>query len=181
MRVVAGQLRGKRLFAPSDQTIRPTSDRTREAMFDLLGPAFRGRQALDLFSGTGALGIEALSRGFERALFVEKDRRSIALLKKNLAHCQLEAQSRVEPLDVFRFLERPHLWGEFDLVLLDPPYGQGHAERTLALLGSGSFVCAGGVVICEGERELTLEDQYASLSRIKHRLYGGASVHLYEK
>ncbi len=181
MRVVAGKLRGKRLFTPADEEIRPTSDRTREAIFDLLGPTRRGRQVLDLFSGTGALGIEALSRGFERALFAERDRRALSLLQKNLEHCRLTAQSLVEPVDVLRFLQKPHPWGAFDLALLDPPYRQGLVERTLTALASGSWLSEIGVVVCEGERELTLEERYGPLVQIKHRVYGSASVHLFEK
>jgi len=181
MRVVAGQLRGKRLFTPADSAIRPTADRTREAMFNLLGPAWRGRLVLDLFSGTGALGIEALSRGFEKALFVEKNRAAIALLTRNLTLCRLEPRSQIESVDVFRFLEKPHLWGAFDLVLLDPAYGKGHVERTLALLGGGPWVSPAGKVVCEGERELTIQEQYGCLTRVKHRVYGSASVHLFER
>ena len=117
MRVVAGGFKGRRLHAPRGARTRPTADRVREALFSMLGDV-SGARVLDLYAGSGALGIEALSRGAESATFVERDRHALAALRRNLDAVGADAQ--VIPRDVERFLARPE--GTFDLVFCDPPY-----------------------------------------------------------
>ena len=117
MRVVAGEFKGRRLVAPPGSRTRPTADRVREALFSMLGDV-SGARVLDLYAGSGALGIEALSRGAEAAVFVERDRAALTALQRNLeATC---ARGEVRRQDVARFLARPE--GTFDLVFCDPPY-----------------------------------------------------------
>jgi 16S rRNA (guanine966-N2)-methyltransferase len=120
MRVVAGEFMGRRLHAPRGARTRPTADRVREALFSMLGDV-SGARVLDLYAGSGALGIEALSRGAASAVFVERDRRALAALRRNLA--VVGAEAAVRPQDVARFLARPE--GMFDLVFCDPPYDDG--------------------------------------------------------
>ena len=161
---------------PSDR-IRPTSDRIREAIFDLLGPpgenqAFGG-SVLDLFAGTGALGIEALSRGFETAVFVERDRVALGLIRENLARCGYEGRCRVEEKDTFRFLDVLDAAAPFALVLLDPPYNQQLVARSLGHLAGSRWV------VCEGERDLELPELVGTFERAKHKHYGDTSVHIY--
>lgn len=117
VRVVAGEFKGRRLHAPRGARTRPTADRVREALFSMLGDV-SGARVLDLYAGSGALGIEALSRGAESAVFVERDRRALAALRRNLDAVGAEAEVRQQ--DVAGFLGRPE--GTFDLVLCDPPY-----------------------------------------------------------
>ena len=117
MRVVAGEFKGRRLVAPRGTRTRPTADRVREAVFSMLGDV-SGARVLDLYAGSGALGIEALSRGAESALFVERDQRAVAALGRNLEAVGADADVRRQ--DVLRFLARPE--GTFDLVFCDPPY-----------------------------------------------------------
>ena len=117
MRVVAGDFKGRPLRAPRGAATRPTADRVREALFSMLGDV-SGARVLDLYAGSGALGIEALSRGAESALFVESDRRALASLRRNLESVGVDAAIRQQ--DVARFLARPE--GKYDLVLCDPPY-----------------------------------------------------------
>jgi len=117
VRVVAGEFKGRRLHAPRGARTRPTADRVREALFSMLGDV-SGARVLDLYAGSGALGIEALSRGAESAVFVERDRRALAALRRNLDAVGAEAEVRQQ--DVARFLGHPE--GTFDLVLCDPPY-----------------------------------------------------------
>src|SRR5947209_2339665 len=119
MRVVAGEVKGHRLKAPAGMETRPTSDKVREAVFATLGDFFVDDSVLDLFAGTGALGIEALSRGAETAVFVERRPQACAVIKENLKHTRLEARSRVLCMPVARALELLH--EPFGLVLLDPP------------------------------------------------------------
>lgn len=183
MRVVGGEARGRRLQAPPSDRIRPTSDRTREAIFDLLGPpgeerGFRGG-VLDLFAGTGALGIEALSRGFETAVFVERDRVARGLIRENLSRCGYQDRCRVEAQDVFRFLKVLDAAAPFALVLLDPPYGKQLVLRCLQHLARSRWVAEDARIVCEGERDLELPGNVDVFGRSKHKRYGDTSVHLY--
>ena len=119
MRVVAGAFKGRRLHAPKGTGTRPTADRVREALFSILGDV-SGARVLDLYAGSGALGIEALSRGAASALFVERDRRALAALRRNLD--ALGADAEVRSQDALRFIAQPE--GVFDLVFCDPPYDE---------------------------------------------------------
>lgn len=179
MRIVGGLLRGRRLKSPAGRAIRPTSDRTRESIFDLLGPGPHEGTALDLFSGTGALGIEALSRGFNRAVFVERDRVALRLIHANLSLCNLENQARVKAQDVARFLKGSDAEAPFSLVLLDPPYDQGLAAPTIEALSRPGWVGEEGVVICEAEAALLLPEQVGRLRLNKHKRYGDTGIWLY--
>ena len=124
MRVAGGTLRGRRLQSGRDRELRPTSERAREGLFDWLGERVAGRTVLDLFAGTGALGIEALSRGAERAVFVERSRQALEALRQNCRDLGLEDVTRIVPGPASAALARLAREGEsFDLVLADPPYG----------------------------------------------------------
>lgn len=125
MRVIAGVHRGRRLVGPKGQALRPTSDRVKEALFDILADRITGSRVVDLCAGTGALGIEALSRGAAHVTFVEEDARAVRLLQANLARCGPfpSETCTVYPGRVEMFLRRPPLWrGPYDIVLADPPY-----------------------------------------------------------
>ena len=141
MRVVAGEFKGRRLHTPRGSRTRPTADRVREALFSMLGDV-SGARVLDLYAGSGALGIEALSRGAESAVFVERDRGALAALERNLE--VTGAPGEVRRQDVARFLARPE--GTFDLVFCDPPYDSVPriagplAERLPALLATGARI-----------------------------------------
>jgi 16S rRNA (guanine(966)-N(2))-methyltransferase RsmD len=120
LRVIAGRYKGRRLKAPRWEGLRPTSDKLRETLFNILAPRIEGMRVLDGFAGTGALGIEALSRGAAHVTFLEKDRRAIALIRANLATCAIEADYNVVQGDVAAALGNEG--AAFDLILLDPPY-----------------------------------------------------------
>jgi len=184
MRVVGGEARGRRLKSPPSNRIRPTSDRIREAIFDLLGPNLPGPgpnsgSVLDLFAGTGALGLEALSRGFETAVFVEQDRIALGIIRENLARCGYEGRARVEQKDVLRFLKVLDAAAPFALVLLDPPYRKQLVQQTLERLAGSHWVSDDGIIVCETERELELPDRVEMFGRVKNKRYGDTSVHLY--
>jgi len=183
MRVVGGDARGRRLKPPLSDRIRPTSDRIRETIFDLLGPPDEGQafsgSVLDLFAGTGALGIEALSRGFETAVFVERDRVALGLIRENLARCGYEDRCRVEEKDAFLFLDVLDAAAPFALVLLDPPYNQQLVARSLEHLAGSRWVSDNGWIVCEGERDLELPELVGTFERAKHKRYGDTSVHIY--
>src|SRR6478735_3160550 len=120
MRIVAGILKGRRIEAPSWEGLRPTSDKLRETLFNVLAPRIEGARVLDGFAGTGAVGIEALSRGAAHVTFVERDPRAVALIEANLAACGIGADYNIHRGDVLAALRSPG--AAFDLILLDPPY-----------------------------------------------------------
>ncbi len=151
MRVIGGSDRGRHLRAPRGLRTRPTADRTRVALFDILGPAVAGMRVLDLFAGTGAVGIEALSRGAARAVFVERDRDALRALRANLAALRLgREQARVvagDAVAVLPVLEASE--APFDLVFLDPPYAGDLAARALAALARGALLGPGARVVVQ--------------------------------
>ena len=120
MRIIAGKYKGRRLKAPTWDGLRPTSDKLRETLFNILAPRIEGARLLDGYAGTGAVGIEALSRGAARVTFVEKDRRAIALIETNLAACGVSADYTIEARDLVAALRQGG--GAYDVVWLDPPY-----------------------------------------------------------
>ncbi len=179
MRVVGGMLRGRRLATPAGRAIRPTSDRIRESIFDLLGVGFSCAAVLDLFAGTGALGIEALSRGCESAVFVERDNLALALIRSNIEKCGLADRCRVVGRDVVAYLKTFNHDAGVDLVLVDPPYRMGLVQKTLELLGQGERLAVAGRVVCETESGLELPEKTGNLAQIKSRAYGDTAITLF--
>jgi len=168
VRVVAGEFRGRRLAAPRGARTRPTADKVREALFSMLGDV-AGARVLDLYAGSGALGIEALSRGAESALFVERDPRAAAVIERNLASLGLDEP--VVTRDVLRFLVRAR--GMFDLVFCDPPYDSASrlagplAERLPALTSEGARI------VTESDKRTPLELPFPLLTE---RNYGDTRI-----
>jgi 16S rRNA (guanine966-N2)-methyltransferase len=162
MRIVSGAWKGKRLLSPAGEATRPTSDRARQAIFNILdhapwSPGVSGAHVLDLFAGTGALGLEALSRGAASATFVESARPALAALRANLDACGAGGRGRVWPVDATRMSvpkAPPEALGR-TLVFLDPPYGKGLADMALNGLAQG-FVAPGAVAMVETGRGETL-------------------------
>lgn len=170
MRIVAGRWRGRRLAAPPGQDTRPTADRVRQAVFDRLMHApwagrdvLEGAAVLDAFAGSGALGLEALSRGASRACFMERDPAALRAIRANVAACRAQALCRVVPGDVLRPLK-----GEAcGLVFLDPPYGQGLVGPAVAALTGAGWVAPGTVLVMEtgvGEEVPEVGQELASFS-----------------
>ena len=152
MRVVGGRLRGRALAGPKSQAIRPTADRLRESLFNILAHAFddpvTGARVLDLFAGTGAIGIEAISRGAEFALFVDQGAEARALLRENVAALGLGGVSRIFRRDATK-LGEVHPVAPFSLAFLDPPYGQGLAAQALASAREGSWFTPDALIVVE--------------------------------
>ncbi len=152
MRVVGGRLRSRALAAPKTQAVRPTSDRTREALFNVLvhayGDPVTGARVLDLFAGTGAFGIEAISRGADFALFVDDGAEARALLRENVASLGLGGVTRIFRRDATK-LGPAHPIEPFSLVFLDPPYGKGLAEHALVSAREGGWLAAGALIVVE--------------------------------
>ena len=191
MRVIAGSLRSRPLLAPDGLDTRPTADRLRETLFNILthGAVDRvaGAAFLDLYAGSGAVGIEALSRGASSVTFVEKGPSALGVLAKNLENLKIRGTNvRVERRSVIRFLraslEQPNP-ATFDVVFLDPPYDlAGEYETTLGLLGANgsSLLASGALVIAEHRRKQALAETYGRMKRARLRQQGDSSLSFYE-
>ena len=156
MRVIGGRSRGRRLAAKLPRTVRPTSDRVRESIFDILGSqgGVEGLRTVDLFCGSGALGLEALSRGAARATFIERDPAALAALRANIATCGAEARCRVIPGDALH----PPAGDPAGLAFLDPPYAEGLSADAVAALRGRSWFGPGTILILETARADALPD-----------------------
>lgn len=142
---------------PRTYSLRPTSDRVKESIFNILGREVEGRVVLDLFAGTGNLGIEALSRGAKKAFFVEKGRQALQLIRRNLLQCGLTVRSEIIPKEVNRAIEILKQRGEsFDLIFIDPPYGQGLIQNTLMQLNSRKIYHRDSILVVEHSRRESL-------------------------
>jgi len=147
--VIAGRFKGRRLKSPSWDGVRPTSDKLRETLFNILAPRIEGARVVDGFAGTGALGIEALSRGAAHVTFVERDRRASALIESNLALCGVKQGYTIVCGDVAAALRRMREGAEFDFVLLDPPYDTGPDTVTQTLEAAAGRLATDGLVVLE--------------------------------
>ena len=177
VRVGGGQVRGRVLKATRGSTTRPSSGRVRSALFSMLGPRVSGASVLDLYAGTGALGIEALSRGATHVDFVEQGGPECATLRANLASLGYTSQARVHRMPVARALSL--LAGPYDLVLMDPPYAQ---EALASLLEQiESLVAEGGMVVAEHDRRQSLPPTAGELERVTERVYGDTVLSIYRR
>jgi 16S rRNA (guanine(966)-N(2))-methyltransferase RsmD len=150
MRIISGISKGRRLATPKGQAIRPTSDRVKESIFNILGGEVEGKVVLDLFAGTGNLGIEALSRGAKKALFVEKGKEALKLIQQNLSQSGMNGRSEIIPKNVIRAIGILEQRGEsFDLILMDPPYGKGLIQKTLMELHLNRIYHEGSLLVIE--------------------------------
>ena len=183
MRVIAGSAKGRRLDAPRGRLVRPTADRVKEALFSILGSRvdLGGATLLDVFAGSGALGIEALSRGAAAVTFVEQEAAARRALTANLGRCGMAERARILGQPATRALARLAEDGEarFDGVLMDPPYGQALADRTLARLGGGPLLRPDGWVAAEHHIEDHLAERYGTLWLTTAKRYGNTVVSLY--
>ena len=184
MRIIAGTAKGRRLQTPSKKgrRVRPTADRAREALFSIIGSEVKGASVLDLYAGTGALGLEALSRGAESALFVDLHNEPLGLIGKNIELCGFSERSRVVRRDLtkglFFLAEMAPAMG-YDLIFIDPPYGKGLAAKALADLGSSALLAEEGLVVAEEESGSDFADAYQSLQLVDRRRYGDTGFWLF--
>jgi 16S rRNA (guanine966-N2)-methyltransferase len=171
MRIIAGAFGGRRLVAPRGTATRPTADRVKESLFSILGARCEGARVLDLFAGSGALGLEALSRGSAHVTFVEDAKVALCALDSNIVALGVARETHVVRSSVPRALGG--LRGPFDLVFLDPPYGRMLARDTLARLGEAAdLLAAGAWVVAEHSRRDVVDAKAARLWRFDERRYG---------
>jgi 16S rRNA (guanine966-N2)-methyltransferase len=181
MRVTGGRAKGRRLAAFRGLDIRPTSDLVREAIFDLVGQDWKGAKVLDLFAGTGSLGIEALSRGASWALFIDSSQKSIDLVKKSLKICGFEGRGFTFRGDLARGLPKKPFLREkkIDLVFIDPPYGKGLARSVLVDLTGKNMLGVPSIVVVETRKNEVLPESVGALQLVKSRTYGETKIHIF--
>jgi len=177
MRIISGLSKGRKLATPKGQVLRPTSDRVKESIFNILGERVNGKIVLDLFAGTGNLGIEALSRGAKRALFVERGRQAVRLIKKNLSQFGMAERSEIIPKDVNRAIGILKERGEyFDLIFMDPPYEKGLTQKTLSKLTFHEIFHEDSILVIEHDRREPLPDKIDGWNLIRQRRIGDTVI-----
>ena len=177
MRIIGGKFKGRKLRSVRGASTRPTSDRTREAIFNIIGQEVRGSRVLDLYAGTGALGIEALSRGAQSAAFIDVSRQSLSVIEANLAALALEVPLSIIRWDLTRNLNclcsRPRA---FDLVFMDPPYNHKLVTPTLNQLHASRSLDSGALVIVEHSKQESFESNVGPFKTVDQRRYGKTLV-----
>ncbi len=182
MRIITGDFKGRKIEMPSGYDIRPTTEKVKEAMFSIIGSLIYDAVAVDLFSGTGNLGLEALSRGAEKCYFCDNNRESIRLIKGNIANCKAEEWSEIIPGDYEKCLMRLSEKGEkVDIFILDPPYKKGLYERCLELIRELDLLNEGGMIMAEHKREDEFPEEMCGFTKIKDRHYGTITLSIYEE
>ena len=176
MRVITGTARGRRLKTPEGMDIRPTTDNVKESVFNILQFDIEGRRVLDLFAGTGQLGIECLSRGAKEVVFIDQSRDAVKIVKENLKACGFSAP--VLQQDALSYL---NACGKFDLIFVDPPYDEGLYKPVLDKINSIDILSEGGIILCESRRETDMPEMRAPYFKRREYRYGKVKLSLYSK
>jgi 16S rRNA (guanine(966)-N(2))-methyltransferase RsmD len=179
MRVITGKARGVALKTPDGMQTRPTTDRVKEALFSIIQFDIPGAKVLDLFGGTGQLGIEALSRGAKSAVFVDEREDACKLIKENLRRTRLEADAKVVRADYLAYLSR--CVEKFDIILLDPPYAEVFLENSLNRITEIDILQSGGIIVTERPLGKDLSCDFSGYTRSKDYKYGKTLLTLYRK
>ena len=187
MRITGGSARGRKLLPPKSNQIRPTCDRVREALFSILGPRLQGARVLDCFAGTGALGIEALSRGAEFALFVDQSLEAGRLIESNLRATIANPRAAFERLNLATATTlRPVLRhlpaaSRFGCIFMDPPYRKDLALRVLGMIDQDDILAPEGIVVAEEQFQVTLPQRIGTLHLLDYRRYGETGLWFFQR
>ncbi len=179
MRVISGKARGVNLKTPDGMQTRPTADRVKEALFSIINFDVPNTSVLDLFGGTGQLGIEALSRGAKNVVFVDESDKACTLIRENLRRTKMEEQGRVVRNDYLSFLRTTQ--ESFDIIFLDPPYAEVFLENALKCITEIDILHSGGIIVCERPVGKDIPWEYAGYQRSKDYKYGNTIITLYRK
>lgn len=177
MRIIAGIYKGRRLTSPIDDRVRPTTDKVKEAIFSILTNDIYGSNVLDLFSGSGNLGLEALSRGAQHCWFCDSSRDSLKLIRENIRYCKAEEKATVIAGDFRKVLSG--LNSRMDIILLDPPYGKGMLPECFELIKEYDLLADDGLILAEHRKDEELPDELGGFTKIKERKYGKVVVSIY--
>ncbi|MBQ9097070.1 MAG: 16S rRNA (guanine(966)-N(2))-methyltransferase RsmD [Clostridia bacterium] len=179
MRVISGSARGAKLKTIEGNDTRPTTDKVKGAIFNILANDVYGKKVLDLYAGSGALGIEALSRGADMAVFAEKNAAAVEIIKKNLEHTKLVDKAKILKNDVFAVIKTAS--EKFDLIFLDPPYADELAGTTIKAIDEAKILADGGIIIAETDDGQTLPETVGELRLYDKRKYGRVNINFYKK
>ncbi|MCI8631293.1 MAG: 16S rRNA (guanine(966)-N(2))-methyltransferase RsmD [Firmicutes bacterium] len=177
MRIITGEYKGRRLESPKDRSIRPTTDKVKEAIFSIIAFDIPDAVCVDLFAGTGNLGLEALSRGAARCYFGDKSRESIAIVRKNINMCGAQDKSIIMAGEYQKVLAS--LREKADIFFLDPPYKDGFTEDCISLIAENDLLAEDGIIIAEHSKDEKLPDEIAGFTKIKERKYGAIIISIY--
>lgn len=181
VRVVSGTCKGKALKAVPGNSTRPTTDKVKEAIFNMIGPYFTDGIGLDLFAGSGGLGIEALSRGLDRVIFVDRDGKAIQTIKENISVCSFTEKAEIYRNEANRALKAVIKRGlKFDVVFLDPPYKKQQLLDVLTEMDQSSLLAESGVIVCEHSHDVALPERIGQLQRIKREQYGIINITIFQ-
>ncbi|MBL1225949.1 16S rRNA (guanine(966)-N(2))-methyltransferase RsmD [Enterococcus sp. BWR-S5] len=182
MRVVAGEYGGRRLKALDGDNTRPTTDKVKESIFNMIGPYFDNGNVLDLYSGSGGLAIEAVSRGAGHAWCIEKNFSALKVIRENIAVTKEPEKFTVKKQDADRALDMFLEEGRsFDIVLLDPPYAQQKIEKQLSMMEANNLLREGSVVVCETDKSVELPEEIGSLYKARETVYGITQITIYRR
>ncbi len=180
MRIISGELKGRRLQTPGDnEPIRPTTDRVKEAVFSMAAPYLDGSIAVDLFTGTGNLGLEAISRGAKHVYFADKSRRSLTLTEKNIRHCEVWNRSTLLQGDWEQVLKR--LKEPVDVFFLDPPYGATFLVNCIERISDLELLASQGIIVVEHSAKDQLPEMIGTYQLEKQKRYGGIAISIYSE
>lgn len=181
LRVISGSAKGHKLKTLKGDNTRPTTDRVKESLFNIIMPYIKDAKVLDLFSGSGSLGIEALSRGAESCIFVDRSLESIGIIKENVTHTKLVENSTILNIDFLTALGKFKLEKIlFNLVFLDPPYHKGLAMNAIEYLTKYNLLENGSLVVCETSRDEEFEENYGELTLSESRIYGDTKLSFFK-
>jgi len=181
MRVIAGAQKGRRLHGPKGPGLRPTADRVKEALFSILGSRVVGSRFLDLYAGTGAIGIEALSRGAQRVTFVEPNQAALRVLRANVTQCGLDQAAEIQTCHAGAFLRRSaKTAGQHDLVFADPPYQQDHLTELWSALAETATIAPDALIVLEHASKSAVPPANSRLSLLRQYRYGDTTLSVFE-
>ena len=182
MRIIAGEFKGRQIKAVKGDNTRPTTDKVKENIFNMMGQFFDGGRVLDLFAGSGNLGIEAISRGMEHGVFIDLNVNAIKVIKENIAHLKLEKQVEIYRNDAFKALNvLSKKESKFDLIFLDPPYGKISVTQLLEIIIAQNLLNNNGLIMCEYGEGLDVAYDKSRLRQIRHEIYGAIEILILEK
>lgn len=177
LRIIAGDLKGRKLTSPKDDKVRPTSDKVKEAIFSMIADTYYDEVVIDLFAGTGNLGLEAISRGAKRCYFGDKSRESLSLIKENITYCKVEDQSIIIAGDYEMVLKR--ISEKAQIIFLDPPYKDGLMIGCMNLIDQLDLLEEDGLIVAEHSIKEVLPEQIGRFEKIKEKRYGKIGVSIY--
>ncbi|WXR61553.1 16S rRNA (guanine(966)-N(2))-methyltransferase RsmD [Peptostreptococcaceae bacterium AGR-M142] len=175
MRVISGKARGTKLECPTGDNVRPTTDRIKESLFNIINMDIIDTNVLDLFCGTGALGIESLSRGANRCVFVDRDKKSIEMTKRNILKTKLMDYSIIENIDVKTAISK-YSSEQFDYIFLDPPYNKDFCMEVLRLINDNEILNEDGIIVIEHDPKEVLDEVLGHLIRFKEKKYNKTTM-----